>query len=150
MKEIKINEFESLVGETFEPSPWRTITQEMINSYGVLVDDEQWIHCDIEKAANESPFKTTIAHGLLSASYVPRFIFETLRFADSKMSVNYGMDKLRFPHHVPVNSRIRGRTSIIKVDDYPNNGKKVTFRVTVEIEGFEKPACVADIVLITW
>jgi acyl dehydratase len=91
-----------------------------------------------------SPFGGAIAHGFYSLSLLPMFIEKTLSVKSAKMGVNYGLNKVRFPHHVPVGSKVRCSFTVADVEDYPNNGAKVTWKAVVEIEGVDKPACVAE------
>ncbi len=150
MKNVTVDKLKTLQGEIFEPTPWMSITQDMVNTYGKLVGDEQWIHCDPERAAKESPFKTTIAHGILSASYIPLFVGQCIQFKDAKLMVNYGMDNIRFPHPVPTNGEIRGIVSVENVESFADGGQKITFAVKIELKNIDKPACVASITMIAW
>ncbi|HIF9202874.1 TPA: MaoC family dehydratase [Photobacterium damselae] len=130
---------DNALGET----PWLRITQERINQFAQATNDHQWIHVDTEKA-NKGPFGVTIAHGYLTLSLVTYFLEELIEFKKLKMGVNYGCDKVRFPAPVLVDSNVRGKGEIIKIEE-KDNVLHVTTRVTVEVEGNNKPACVADI-----
>ncbi len=138
--------FRSAEGQSFGPTEWVLITQEMINAFAKATLDFQWIHVDPERAKKESPFGTTIAHGFMSVSMASRFLEDTIRIESLKMGVNYGLDKVRFPHPVPVNSKIRMYTTIEKIEDFQVNGLKVFFDCKIEIEGVEKPACIAKFI----
>lgn len=142
-KEIPITEFASLVGQEVGVSDWATITQEQINTFGETTGDTQWIHCDPVKAAAESPFKTTIAHGFLTLSLVPGLIERTIGFAGTPMALNYGLNKVRFVSPVPVDSKVRCRIAVAEVKPFAQ-GIDVVFNCTVEREGSDKPACVAE------
>lgn len=131
------------VGKELGVSNWVTITQEDINAFARLTHDEQWIHVDPERAARESPYGTTIAHGFMVLSLASKFAYETLEFEDVSMGVNYGLDRLRFTSATPVNSRVRGRLTLLEVEDKPP-GVKYKVSIVFEIEGQEKPACVAE------
>ncbi|OBF89276.1 dehydratase [Mycobacterium sp. 852002-51152_SCH6134967] len=134
--------FEEHVGEHLGYSEWRQVTQKEIDLFAEATGDHQWIHVDAEKAAN-GPYGSTIAHGYLTLSLVPVLVQQIYKVTGLSMQVNYGVDKLRFPAPVPVDSRIRGGAELIKVDR-TNNGARATVRVTVEVEGSERPACVVD------
>jgi acyl dehydratase len=131
------------IGQQLGVSNWVTITQTDINTFAKLTGDEQFIHVDPERAARESPFKTTIAHGFMVLSFASRFCYETLEIQDVVMGVNYGLDKLRFTSPTPVNGRVRGRITLLSVEDQPP-GVKYKLSIVFELEGQEKPVCVAE------
>jgi len=124
-------------------SDWLEITQERINTFADATGDHQWIHVDPERA-KAGPFGAPIAHGYLTMSLVNKFLPETVEVRGISMGVNYGSDKLRFPAPVPVGSRIRGRSELVKVEEVKNGAIQATIRVTVEIDGSDRPACVVD------
>jgi acyl dehydratase len=130
------------VGQPLGQSQWVTITQERINQFADATDDHQWIHVDAERA-KDGPFGACIAHGYLTLSLASRFLPEIVD-VKMKMGVNYGCDKVRFPAPVPVNSRIRGRGELVAAERTKDGGVQATIRVTVEIDGGAKPACIAD------
>jgi acyl dehydratase len=134
--------FEAHVGEHLGYSGWREVTQKEIDLFAEATGDHQWIHVDAEKAAN-GPYGRTIAHGYLTLALVPLLVQQIYKVTGLSMQVNYGVDKLRFPAPVPVDSRIRAGAELIKVDR-TGNGGRATVRVTVEVEGSDKPACVVD------
>lgn len=134
----------ALVGEEIGPSEWREVTQEMINLFGDLSGDDQWIHVDIERAKNESPYGTTIAHGNLTLSLIDGFRKSLLVQNGFVLGVNYGWDKVRFPAPVPAGSKVRARAEIISVDDVGEGWFQIVTRFKLEVEGVEKPCCVAD------
>ena len=135
-------DMQPMVGQEIAISDWVTITQERINQFAEATGDHQWIHVDVERAKN-SPFKSTIAHGFLTLSLIPCFSEPSIKVKSIKMGVNYGLNKVRFTNPVKVNSRVRGRF-VLKAFDPIEGGAQVTMNVTVEIEGQEKPACVAE------
>lgn len=135
-------ELESAVGERLGESQWLTIDQDRINLFADATGDHQWIHVDPEKAKN-GPFGTTIAHGYLTLSLVNMFLPEIIDVQGISMGVNYGADKLRFPSPVKVGSRVRGVGELIAVENV-KGAVQSTVRVTVEIEGSDRPACVVD------
>lgn len=138
--------FEDLVGTEIGVTDWIDMTQERVNTFADATGDHQWIHIDQERAA-AGPFGTTIAHGYLTLSLsVPMTAEVELDVGEPKMAINYGLEKVRFPAPVPVGSRIRGRVSLVSVTDV-GGGIQVNRRVTVEVEGTEKPAMVAETVI---
>jgi acyl dehydratase len=139
-----VDELRELVGQRIGPSEWRLVTQEAINAFAELSGDHQWIHVDRERAERESPFGKTIAHGNLTLSMIDGFRDGLLEVGGFKLGVNYGWNKVRFPAPVPVDSRVRASVEVVSVDDVGGGWHQVTQRWTVEVEGSEKPACVAD------
>jgi acyl dehydratase len=139
-----IEEFKALQGQTIGPSEWREVTQADIDTFAELSRDDQWIHVDVERAKTESPFGTTIAHGNLTLSMIDGFRPDLLESTGFKLGVNYGWNKIRFPAPVPVGSRIRASVEAVSVDDVGGGWFQIVQRWTVEVEGSEKPACVAE------
>ena len=134
------------VGKEFPAGDWLTVTQEMINDFAKATLDFQWIHVDVEKATHFSPFKKPVAHGFLSLSLLSKMLGDAIKVKTVKMGVNYGLNKVRFPSPVIVDSKVRLHGSIKELEPYGANGMKVTWNCTVAIEGLEKPACVAEFV----
>ena len=130
------------VGKDLGYSDWITIDQARINRFADATGDYQWIHVDPERAAH-GPFKTTIAHGYLTLSLLPVLTTGLVRVDGVRMGVNYGVNKVRFPAPVPVDSRVRARVEIVSVEDV-GGGVQVTSRVTVERDGGDTPVCVAE------
>lgn len=130
------------VGSTLGTSDWLTIEQSRIDLFADATDDHQWIHVDAERAKS-GPFGATIAHGYLTLSLMSYFLPQLLE-VQMKMGVNYGCDKVRFPNAVRVGSRVRGHGQLIAAEATRDGGVQATIRVTVEIEGQDRPACVAD------
>jgi acyl dehydratase len=139
-----IEEIQSLIGETVGPSEWREVTQEDVNRFAELSGDDQWIHVDVERAKNESPFGTTIAHGNLTLSMIDGFRLDLIESTGFKLGVNYGWNKVRFPAPVPIPSKLRASSEVVSVDEIGDGWWQIVTRFTVEIEGGEKPVCVAD------
>lgn len=137
-------ELQGLVGQTVGPSEWREVTQAMIDSFAELSGDHQWIHVDVERAKAESPFGTTIAHGNLTLATIDGFRDGLVRTEGFKLGVNYGWNKVRFAAPVPAGARIRAAVEVVSVDDVGEGWLQIVQRWTVEVEGSEKPACVAD------
>jgi acyl dehydratase len=139
-----IEELKALTGQTIGPSDWREVTQADIDTFADLARDHQWIHVDVERAKTESPFGTTIAHGNLTLSMIDGFRPGLLESTGFKLGVNYGWDRVRFPAPVPAGSRIRASVETLSVEEKGGGWHQIVQRWTVEVEGSEKPACVAD------
>jgi acyl dehydratase len=145
-----LEELRQRVGEETRVSDWLEITQQRIDEFAAATGDHQWIHVDAERAARESPWRSTIAHGYLTLSLYP--VLRGLVASDQplfpgvKQVVNYGLDRLRFPNAVRVGSRIRARIRLLGVEEVAG-GLQLTEQYTVEIEGQAKPACVAEAIM---
>jgi acyl dehydratase len=139
---LKIRDLESRVGEEIAVSPWVDMPQERIDLFARATEDFQWIHVDRERA-KKSDFGTTIAHGYLTLSMLPKLIESTFEFSDRKLGVNYGLNKVRFTSPVPAGAKIRGRFTLSKYEKL-EGGVQTTWSVTVEREGGDKPAMVAE------
>ena len=131
------------VGTSLGATEWMTITQERINQFADATGDHQWIHVDPERAKN-GPFGACVAHGYLTMSLANLFLPQLARFDGLKMGVNYGCDKVRFPAPVPVGSHVRGHGQVMAAEPVAGDGVQVTVRITVQIEGSDKPGCVVD------
>lgn len=134
------------IGQEVATSDWITITQQQINLFAEATGDHQWIHVDPEKAA-AGPFGSTIAHGFLTLSLLPKFFDSAFQILDSRMGVNYGLNKVRFMAPVPVDSRLRARMKLLAAEPIAQSGLQMTWEVTVEREGSAKPVCVAESLL---
>ena len=139
-----IEGMKELLGKTIGPSEWRQVTQADIDAFADLTGDHQWIHTDVERAAKESPFGTTVAHGNLTLSLSDGMRMELMSSSGFKLAVNYGWNRVRFPAPVPAGSRIRATAEIAEIDEVQGGWFQVVTRFTVEGEGSEKPCCVAD------
>ena len=137
-------EFRKLEGKELPKGDWLAVTQDMINDFAKATGDYQWIHVDVEKATKYSPFKKPVAHGFMSVSLLAKMLGDVVQVKSAKMGVNYGLNKVRFPSPVLVDSRLRLVVSILNIEDYSDTGLKIIWNCTVEIEGSEKPACVAE------
>ena len=134
-----------LIGTKVGPTEWREVTQEMIDTFAGLTGDHQWIHVDVERAEKESPFGTTIAHGNLTLSLIDGFRDQLIAVTGGfQLGVNYGWNKVRFPAPVPAGSRVRSTAELIESEDLGNGWINNVTRFTIEIEGNEKPCCVAE------
>ena len=140
---IKLRQLESSIGQEVGVSPWVEISQERIDLFARATEDFQWIHVDPERA-KDSPFGSTIAHGFLTLSMLPKLSESTFEFSDRKMGVNYGLNKVRFTAPVPVGAKIRGRFVLAKYEKIEGNGVQTTWSVTIEREGGDKPVCIAE------
>ncbi|MDB5757057.1 MAG: MaoC family dehydratase [Burkholderia sp.] len=144
MREIaSLAELKALVGQEVAVSDWVVISQERVNQFAEATGDYQWIHLDVERCKRESPFGGPIAHGYLTLSLLPMLMQNSVKMTDVRMGVNYGLNKVRFPAPVPVGSKVRSRTTVVSVEDI-EGGAQVTWLVTVEREGGDKPVCVAE------
>ncbi len=144
MKPITLDQLQASVGQEVGVSPWRTVTQAMIDQFADATDDHQFIHCDPERAARETPFQGTIAHGFLTLSLLSAMNFETLPpLEGGGMGINHGFDNLRFLAPVKTGSRIRTRFKVAEVKVRPSGWVQVAYDVTIEIEGTRKPALTA-------
>jgi acyl dehydratase len=132
-----------LAGREVAVTDWLVVTQERINQFADATGDHQWIHIDRERAERESPYKTTIAHGFLTLSLTSQFIRQAIEFRGLRMAVNYGLNKVRFPSAVRSGAKVRARIALQSVKDLADSVEG-TWLVTVETEGSEKPACVAE------
>ena len=144
-----IADLQTKVGTETQVGSWLTITQDQINQFANATLDHQWIHVDPERARAESPFGTAVAHGFLTLSLIPHLTGAVNvgkpRFPGLKMSVNYGLNKVRFPSPVPVGSKVRARTTLLDFKE-TKGGLQIINQVTIEVEGQEKPGCVAETV----
>jgi acyl dehydratase len=140
------NEIKAAIGSEIGVSDWVEVTQERIGQFAQATGDNQWIHVDVERAERESPVGTTIAHGLLTLSFAPLFIRSVMRLEGLKNTLNYGANRVRYVTPVPAGSRLRGRVTIAAADDAASSGLRVTYGLTIEIEGRERPACVAEVI----
>ena len=135
----------SRTGQEIGVSDWLLIEQERVDSFARVTGDQQWIHVDVERAKRESPFGGPIAHGYLTLSLLAKFALECIEVEGVRLAVNYGLNRVRFAAPVKVGSRVRARFVLGAVDDIPG-GAQMLWQATVEIEGGDKPACVAEMV----
>ena len=131
------------VGQEIAISDWLAVSQDRINQFAEATEDRQWIHVDPERAARESPFKETIAHGFLTLSLLSELGKRAMSVGGVRMGLNYGLNRVRFVSPVPAGSRIRGRFTLATVKEI-DGGVEATWKVTVERDGGEKPCCVAE------
>lgn len=144
MKVIEsLAELPGLVGQEVATSDWITITQQQVNQFAEATGDHQWIHVDVERA-RAGPFGAPIAHGFLTLSLIPKFFETALEIRNTRMGVNYGLNRVRFTAPVPVGSRLRASLKLLACQPVENDGLQMSWEVTVEREGGDKPVCVAE------
>lgn len=141
-----LTELKASVGKSGTSPDWFEVSQDLVDKFAFATKDFQWIHTDPEKAKKHSPFGGPIAHGFYSLSLIPMFIEQTIKVESVKMGINYGLNKVRFPHHVPVGSKLKCQFTIVDVEEYQDTGVKVAWECQVLIEGASKPACVAELI----
>jgi acyl dehydratase len=134
------------VGKEIAVSEWMMISQERVNQFAEATDDPQWIHVDVERAKRESPFGGTIAHGYMTLSLIPALFEAVVDLPPGKMSINYGLNKVRFPSPMLVGGRLRGRFKLLAVEPMDGCVQSI-WQMTIEREGSDKPVCVAEYVL---
>jgi acyl dehydratase len=148
-KETVLAQLQGQVGQEMHLSDWLAVDQSRINQFADATGDHQWIHVDVERARRESPYKSPIAHGFLTLSLIPMLTKavgqDQPRYPGVKLAVNYGLNKVRFPAPVKAGSRVRSRTVLKEVGEVPG-GLQMVREVTIEVEGGDKPACVAETV----
>ncbi|GAB3469547.1 MaoC family dehydratase [Polaromonas eurypsychrophila] len=138
-----LSELAACVGQEVAVSDWLTVTQAQVNLFADATGDHQWIHVDPEKA-KAGPFGAPIAHGFLTLSLLPKFFESAFEIVQSRMGVNYGLNKVRFTAPVPVGSRLRARMKLLSCESIADNGVQMAWEVTVEREGAAKPVCIAE------
>lgn len=148
-REITLEELRGLGDTPLGESDWMVIDQERVNGFADVTEDHQWIHVDQERAA-EGPFGTTIAHGYLTLSLVPRLLEQLIAVTDQVRGTNYGIDRARFTSPVPVGSRVRMSGRIAEVRPRPDGGVMYKVGVELQVEGQERPALVAEILLLAY
>jgi acyl dehydratase len=141
-----IDEAVEAVGQELGVSSWIDVDQQRIDAFADATGDHQWIHVDIERAGAESPYGTTIAHGFLTLSLIPALSKDNYRVDNAKMGINYGLNKVRFLAPVPSGSRVRLRSDLVDARKVDDSTVDLTVRQTVELDGSEKPAAVAEVI----
>ncbi|HZP48041.1 MAG TPA: MaoC family dehydratase [Vicinamibacterales bacterium] len=142
--DIDVGTLRDRVGQEVAVGDWVAISQARVDQFADVTDDHQWIHVDTARAEAESPFKTTVAHGFLTLSLVSSLLRDAIRVSGLRMSLNYGLNRVRFVSPVPTGSRLRGRFTVGTVEDVDDDGVQTMWRITVEREGGQKPALVAE------
>jgi acyl dehydratase len=149
MKVIKFAELEQYVGQEIGASEWVTIDQDRVNKFADATGDHQWIHIDVERAKRELPTKGTIAHGYLTLSLIPMLSSEIMRIDGVSRGINYGSNKVRFTNMVPTGARVRARQKLVAAEP-KGGGLQLTNEVTIEIEGQDRPACIAETISLVY
>jgi acyl dehydratase len=149
MKVIKYAELEQFAGQEIGHSEWVTIDQDRVNKFADATGDHQWIHLDVERAKRELPTKGTIAHGYLTVSLIPWLGAQIMKVDGVSRGINYGSNKVRFTNMVPVGSKVRAKLKMLNVDAKPP-GKQITSEYTIEIQGQDRPACIAETIGIVY
>jgi acyl dehydratase len=134
------------VGQELGVSKWVAVDQDRINAFADTTGDHQWIHIDIERARSESPYGTTIAHGFLTLSLIPALSKDNYRVDNARMGINYGLNKVRFLAPVPAGSRVRLRSDLVDAKKVGDSTVDLTVRQTVELDGSDRPAAVAEVI----
>ena len=137
-----LDEVKAYVGKELGVSDWLLVTQEKIDAFAAVTGDDQWIHIDVERA-KQSPFGGTIAHGYFTLSLAPRFSYDMFKFDGFAFGINYGLNRVRFPAPLPVGEKVRMRAALKSVEEIPG-GAQITTELTFELDGGEKPVCVAE------
>jgi acyl dehydratase len=143
---ISIVDLRTMVGQEIAKSEWIAVTQQLIRAFADVTGDRQWIHLDSERAKRESAYGTTIAHGFLTLSLLSQMFQSAIRIADAKSTINYGLNRVRFPSAVPANSRIRASFTVQSFKQLPEV-VEITFLAVIECENAKKPCCVAEWIL---
>ena len=143
MTVVTLTQLGEMVGREVATSDWLAVTQDRIDAFANATDDHQWIHVDGQRAKTETPFGTTIAHGFLTLSLLSPLMRDAVRVDGLRMTINYGLNRVRFVSPVPSGSRIRARIALSKLEDM-RDSTQATWTVTVEREGGDKPCCVAE------
>ncbi|HEX9811637.1 MAG TPA: MaoC family dehydratase [Burkholderiales bacterium] len=138
-----IDQLRARIGQEVAVSDWIAITQDRIDRFADATDDHQWIHVDPERAA-DSPLKSTIAHGFLTLSMIPYFVNTTLKLPPARMTINYGLNRVRFTRPVPSGKRIRARFKLMDIEDAKGGAMDLYWKITIELDGSDTPACIAE------
>lgn len=141
----RIQDLKDYVSKEIGLTDWKEIKQSDINTFGQLTNDEQWIHVDVDRAKKESPFGAPVAHGFMILSYASNFVYECLKVKSVIMGVNYGLNKVRFITPIPADSLLRARIVLGQLEEIPN-GAKYFLNITFELQGQDKPCCVAEFI----
>ena len=144
------NEMHKYVGQEIGVSDWVEVTQERIDGFAEATGDHQWIHVDVERAKKDMPGGKTIAHGFLTLSLIPMLNHQISHINNVRNGINYGCNKVRFTSPVPAGSKVRARAKLLSADPMKGGGVRLTNEMTIEIEGQERPACVAETMSIVY
>jgi acyl dehydratase len=142
-----IEDVAGLVGQELGVGEWKEIDQKRIDAFADVTEDHQWIHIDVDRAKTESPYGTTIAHGFLTLSLIPALSKDNFRVENAKMALNYGLNKVRFLNAVPSGGRIRARSELVEATNVNDSMVNLVVRHTIELDGSDKPAAVAETIM---
>ena len=145
----ELTELKNFIGKELGLTKWMQMSQEKIDDFAKITDDQQWIHTDPEKSALYSPYKKTIAHGFLVLSMITRVSFDAFSIENIVAGINYGLDRVRFPNATKSDSAYRGRVSLMEFTEIPS-GAKYKLKVEIEIKGENKPACIAEFLALAY
>ena len=140
---MTLGELKICAGREMGVTEWLEITQERIDKFAEATDDQQWIHIDRDRAQRESPYGATIAHGFLTLSLLTKFLTDVIQLDDVRLAINYGLNRVRFPSAVRAGSRIRARIVLQSIRDVGDSTEAI-YAITMEVEGAEKPCCIAE------
>jgi len=149
MLSVAYADLSSLTGKEIGVSDWVTLDQAKVNQFADATGDHQWIHVDVERAKREMATGGTIVHGYFTLSLIPKFMFELLEITGISQMINYGANKVRFTNMVPTGSRVRGRLKVISVE-LKGKGATMNYEMVLEIEGQERPACIAEVIMMAF
>lgn len=149
MLSVAYNDLPSLAGTEIGVSDWITLDQKRVNLFADATEDHQWIHVDVERAKKEMDTGGTIVHGYLTLSLIPKIMYELIEVTQTSQLINYGANKVRFTNMVPTGSRVRGRIDVKSIEP-KGPGTAMTYEVTIEIEGEERPACIAEVIMMAF
>ncbi|MFZ5931818.1 MAG: MaoC family dehydratase [Pseudomonadota bacterium] len=149
MLSVAYGDLSGLAGKEIGVSNWVTLDQAKVNQFADATGDHQWIHVDVERAKREMATGGTIVHGYFTLSLIPKFMFELLEITGISQMINYGANKVRFTNMVPTGSRVRGRLKVMSVE-LKGKGATMNYEMVLEIEGQERPACIAEVIMIAF
>ena len=145
----ELTELKNFIGKELGLTSWMQMSQKKIDDFAEITDDNQWIHTDPKKSALYSPYKKTVAHGFLVLSMVSRISFNAFSIGNVVAGINYGLDRVRFPNATKSDSAYRGRVSLMDFTEIPS-GAKYKLKIVIEIQGEEKPACIAEFLALAY
>lgn len=149
MLSVAYQDLPGLTGKEIGVSDWITLDQDRVNLFADATEDHQWIHVDVDRAKREMDTGGTIVHGYLTLSLIPKIMYELVEVTETSQLINYGANKVRFTNMVPTGSRVRGRIKVAGIEQ-KGPGTSMTYEVTIEIEGQDRPACIAEVIMMAF
>lgn len=149
MLSVAYQDLPGLTGKEIGVSDWITLDQDRVNLFADATEDHQWIHVDVERAKREMDTGGTIVHGYLTLSLIPKIMYELVEVTGTSQLINYGANKVRFTNMVPTGSKVRGRIRVAGIEQ-KGPGTSMTYEVTIEIDGQERPACIAEVIMMAF